>query len=582
MDFLPQMRHGRKPLLALVGLGIAISLLFLMGLGNHSLWETHEPYVGGIIRDMAASRDLVVPTLNGHPYLEKPPLFYALAAWVCRLFGTTAPWALRLPSALLGIVTAFWCGFLGWRLRSARAGGWAALLVATSYLFFKAGHMAVVDMTLTAMVSLSLGLALLASLEPRLARRWSFWFWASLGLVFLAKGGFGLVLVLVLVPVAAVVVLDRDPKSARPFLAFSWGMVVAAGLITAWVIPLAMRGGPAFLGEVFVRNTWGRFAADPSLVPHTGRVREHANPFYFYILNTPGSVLPWSIPWAVALWTCFPRRPGLLDLRKQFIPLVFVIGAVILSCSTAKRNIYLLPMLPLTLVHTAAWLDGQMQDRARGRMPGTGKLLVATLAVVGLLGIIAPVTIARKHESSWTFALGWAAFSIGLSILCGLVCMRRSALAFDAILLHWFAILFVFTVFAVPHLDQPWLPVRRPYQVAQRLETRGVRVLAGNLNESRLGYAGLELHHAVPEANSLEAIEQALASPGPVAVLADGAFWTHGIQGQVPLSEFPVFDASLESRRNPRLAGRTPRLLLNQAAKAFVSGPSGAEILGRA
>ncbi len=562
----PKQLHGPKPLLILGGVALAIVLLFLLGLGNHTLWETHEPYVGGIIRDMVASRDLVVPTLNGHPYLEKPPLFYALAAWGCRMLGTTEPWALRLPSALLAIATAFWCGFLGWRLRSPRAGCWAGVLVATSYLFFKVGHMAVVDMTLTAMVTLCLGLALLAVVEPLLSHRWISWFWASLGLAFLAKGVLGLVLILV--PLAAVIAMNRCPKRLRRFLALNWGMAVAAGLIAAWVIPLAMRGGLGFLGEVFVRNTWGRFAADPSLVSRTGRLREHANPFYFYILNTPGSVLPWSIPWMVALWTSFPRKLGPWDMRKHFIPVVFVIGAGILSCSTAKRNIYLLPMLPLTLVHTALWLDEQVHDLG----PRAGAILKATLAVVGLIGIAVPVAIALKHMAPWTFALGLAGLSLGLSGVCIAFCQRRSPFAFEAVMLHWLAFLFLFTVLAVPRLDQLWVPVRRPFEVARTMEAHGVRVFAGNLNESMLGYAGLELHHDLPEANNLASIQLVLASPGPVVILADNNFWTQALQGRVPLSEMQLVDQAQESRRNPRLAGRTPRLLVNAAARTGFCG----------
>jgi 4-amino-4-deoxy-L-arabinose transferase-like glycosyltransferase len=45
-------------------LGAAGLLLFLCGLGNHGLWGAEEPYVGGIIREMADSHNWVVPTLN--------------------------------------------------------------------------------------------------------------------------------------------------------------------------------------------------------------------------------------------------------------------------------------------------------------------------------------------------------------------------------------------------------------------------------------------------------------------------------------------------------------------------------------
>jgi len=73
--------------------------LFLMGLRDHTLWDYHEPYVGGIILEMTTS------------------------------------------------------------------GNW----VATNDLFFEVGHMAVVDMTLTAAVSFALGLASWLD-HPRLVR----------------------------------------------------------------------------------------------------------------------------------------------------------------------------------------------------------------------------------------------------------------------------------------------------------------------------------------------------------------------------------------------------------------------------
>ena len=99
--------------------GLVAVALFLMGLRDHTLWDYHEPYVGGIIREMTTSGNWVVPTLNGQPYLEKPPLFYALGSLCCQLFQSFHPWVLRLPSALLAMATVVWAAFLGWRLSSA-------------------------------------------------------------------------------------------------------------------------------------------------------------------------------------------------------------------------------------------------------------------------------------------------------------------------------------------------------------------------------------------------------------------------------------------------------------------------------
>ena len=348
---------------------LAALLLFGLGLGNHELWDYHEPYVAGIVREMASSGDWVVPTLNGQPYLEKPPLFYALGALVCRATGSFEPWALRLPSGLLALATVAWMSFLGWRLSSARAGGWAGFMVGTGVLFFQVGHMAIVDMALTAAVSFSLGLAFLALVEPAYRSRWVPWFWASLGVAFLTKGLVGPVLVML--PVAITLLIERNPELLRAFLRPNLGMAVAAVLALAWVIPLGLRGGREFLVEVFLRNTVGRFLADPSLVPRTGRLGEHVEPFLFYLQRVPGNVLPWLAIWAAALWSALPRhRRHHLSPRTYFLPLSFGLILLLLSFSAEKRMVYILPILPITYLHAALWLDSRV-PRARRGSPDT-------------------------------------------------------------------------------------------------------------------------------------------------------------------------------------------------------------------
>lgn len=74
-------------------------LLFLAGLGNRHLWGSDQPRVAGIAAEMARSGDLVVPRLNGEPFLEKPPLFFWAASATYSLLGENA-YTARIPSAL--------------------------------------------------------------------------------------------------------------------------------------------------------------------------------------------------------------------------------------------------------------------------------------------------------------------------------------------------------------------------------------------------------------------------------------------------------------------------------------------------
>jgi 4-amino-4-deoxy-L-arabinose transferase-like glycosyltransferase len=53
---------------------------YLWGLGGVGFQDPDEGMYAEIAREMLASRDWVVPTSNGVPYIEKPPLMYWLTA----------------------------------------------------------------------------------------------------------------------------------------------------------------------------------------------------------------------------------------------------------------------------------------------------------------------------------------------------------------------------------------------------------------------------------------------------------------------------------------------------------------------
>jgi 4-amino-4-deoxy-L-arabinose transferase-like glycosyltransferase len=56
----------------------AILFLTLLPGIQHGPWRPDEPQVAGVCAEMAYQKDFVVPRLNGQPFLEKPPLYYAL------------------------------------------------------------------------------------------------------------------------------------------------------------------------------------------------------------------------------------------------------------------------------------------------------------------------------------------------------------------------------------------------------------------------------------------------------------------------------------------------------------------------
>src|SRR5262249_35050615 len=145
-----------------LGLALAVLLCFA-GLGR-SLWSPDEPTGAAVGRAMLSTGDLVVPRLNGEPFLEKPPLYWWVQVLALRLFGISAA-AARLPSALFGAAA----------LRRARAlapppaprpGRFAPPVLASPVLLVKEPGRVGVDPALACFVALAhLGFARLA--EPR-------------------------------------------------------------------------------------------------------------------------------------------------------------------------------------------------------------------------------------------------------------------------------------------------------------------------------------------------------------------------------------------------------------------------------
>jgi 4-amino-4-deoxy-L-arabinose transferase-like glycosyltransferase len=436
-------------------------------------------------------------------------------------------------------------------------------MVGTGVLFFQVGHMAIVDMALTAAVSFSLGLAFLALVEPAYRRRWVPWFWASLGLAFLVKGLVGPVLVAL--PLAITLLIERDPVLLHAFLKPNWGVAAAFALALSWVVPLGLRGGSEFLVEVFLRNTVGRFMADPNLVPRTGRLGEHVEPFLFYVQRVPGNVLPWLAIWTAALWSALPRhRRHHLSPRTYFLPLSFALITLLLSFSAEKRMVYILPVFPITYLHAALWLDGRV-PRARRRVDRTLMVVLGlTFFLVGLLGVGFPWVVMDRANLHWSAALAMSLGSLVLSVISLRLLWRRDFPgALDLGMTQWAGFLVIFLVIAVPQWDQEiWRPLADPYAMAQRLERGGAHLVGGRLSETQMGFASLRLRHHLAVADDIPALTKALASDQPTVALVEPGWWTADLAANPPGTVQPTAATALR----PSMRNRAPLLVLNPAA----------------
>ncbi len=341
----------------IAGLVLALLLCFA-GLGR-SLWSPDEPTGAAVGRAMLATGDLVVPRLNGQPFLEKPPLYWWVQVLSLRTFGIAAA-AARLPSALFGALTLLAAWALGRRF-GPRPALLAPLVLASTVLFVEETGRVVVDPALAFFVALvHLGFAQLA--EPRSPgeRRGSILLIAlALPLAFLAKGV--VALGLGAGPPVLYLLATRRGRAFRdlwPVAAL--GLPLFALIVLPWALALYHHGGWPAIQECLLNNTAGRF-----LKNQAGRVYGHRQPPWYYLTIAPAVLLPWTLAVPAMLKAGVLRRgtgePG-SDSRRLLFSTVCV-GIVLLSLAASKRELYLLPLLPAFAACVAWWLDGATRQQ---------------------------------------------------------------------------------------------------------------------------------------------------------------------------------------------------------------------------
>src|SRR6201993_4580877 len=98
--------RSRTEILLLVA---CCGFLFFYGLGAFGLLGADEPRYAQVAREMLDRADWITPTLQGQPWLEKPPLYYWQAMIAYRVGRAFAPatdgvidQTARVPSAIDG------------------------------------------------------------------------------------------------------------------------------------------------------------------------------------------------------------------------------------------------------------------------------------------------------------------------------------------------------------------------------------------------------------------------------------------------------------------------------------------------
>ncbi|HOM28952.1 MAG TPA: glycosyltransferase family 39 protein [Deltaproteobacteria bacterium] len=443
-------------------LALVISLS-LVGIFDHSLWTPDEPRVAEIGREMVLSRDYLIPHLSKEPFLEHPPLYYALVGMSYHLFGTGNEGAGRIPSVLFGLSTLLITYVSTKRLYSEKTALLATLILAGTAEFLVIHHKIIVDAALCFFISAAMMSFILAYMKK--FPKGYLAFWSALALSFLTKG-----LVGVAIPVSGVILFllwQRDFSEIRRIRVIP-GVALLACAAILWGVVLHLRGGTDFLHTFFIYNQFGRFF---SMSGYTGG---HLRPWYYYFF----SIFTDSAPWSLLLLASIPGfRTG--QNANRFMASWVLGGFILLSLSATKRGIYFLPMYPaLSVIIAQTFAD--LTERA-GRWWDRWALRITAGAIV-LAGLAIPYIPVKFGNEVAIVPL--AAYLFLLIFFCWWFFRKQTALT---VVLLWCITVLFWSPFIIPVVDKE-KSYREFYRQAGAMVSDG-QVIGYGLNETVEAYS---------------------------------------------------------------------------------------------
>jgi hypothetical protein len=353
---------------ALLILLLVPGVLLYPCLGFH-LFEPDESRYAQIPREMLQAGEWVIPTLQGEPYLDKPPLLYWLVMGSYQVFGVH-DWSARLVPALAVHAAILLTYLLGRRSMGDRPAWWAALFLALAPLFIGMTRLLLLDGLLTLWMVLALFAAFEAVRGERL--RWSWWLLAAAacGLGVLTKGPVAIVLLVPPLILFRWLSCDGARPGWRGWAAFS---AVLVAIALPWYVALALRI-PPFASYFLWEHNVQRFLA-PSM---------HTRGVWFYLPVLVLTLLPASLlfaPLARLLLTSDEESRRCRSPEMGFHLLAGGWCIAFFTLSSCKLPTYILPGLPfLALVLGQALVSSRWNS---SRLPA-GLASASFVVLVGL------------------------------------------------------------------------------------------------------------------------------------------------------------------------------------------------------
>lgn len=350
----------------------------ILHVGDHALVDPDEGRNASIALEMVSSHDYLIPRLNNLPYLDKPPLYFAVVAVAIQLFGESEL-AARLPSVLFAMATVVLTAWFAAQLFGRRSAWVAATACATAPFAIVMARVAIFDSMLSFLVVLAL-IAFYRAVEANASgfrgRLWTLVAWTAMALGVLTKGPVALLIpLLVATPYA---VWRRRTLAVWSLL----GVATFLLIVLPWVLTVE-RVLPGFLRYALLIETWQRVTTDQL---HRG------GPIWYFLPYLLAGCFPWIVVVLFSSW----RRSDVPNEGRHpliFIALWSILPLIFFSFSNSKRPQYILPLIPAVAL-MAAWIWS-------GKHPPVRGVRIASLLWVLFGGVLVTASLVEARPEIW-------------------------------------------------------------------------------------------------------------------------------------------------------------------------------------
>ncbi|MGA7438984.1 MAG: glycosyltransferase family 39 protein [Luteibacter sp.] len=370
------------------------------GIGLRDPWPPDEPRFALVAKQMLESGQWLFPHRGMELYSDKPPmLMWTEAAWMWLTGGWRGAFLLTSLFSGLGTLALTW--HLGRRLWDARTGLYAAGIVLMSMPFVEVVRHAQIDPLNLFWITLgNTGILLHCLRGPNWRMYWLGCFAAGLGVI---TKGVGVIALFMLLPY--VVVRARGWPGVLHTRGDGWRW---AGGALAFLLAIALWLGPmlatayghrapeylAYVNDILFRQTAERYA---------NSWQHEEAPWYFLGVIATGWLPTWLlVPFLVPSW----RDALRLREPRVWIPLAWsVLVLIFFSIPRGKREIYILPMLPMLAIAMAPYVVELVKTRWLPRVAFWLTILCgAAFAAAGAWALIAAPSAARRIARGYELA----------------------------------------------------------------------------------------------------------------------------------------------------------------------------------